>query len=302
MKAPSLSEILPDRNTIKLLRIPFSFFLMPVFCFSLSQTVDIQWGKALIVFLILHLLVYPASNGYNSYMDNDEGSIGGLRNPPKPTRRLFWATFALDILAVIGSWWVGVEFLLLTIAYVAASRAYSYKGIRLKKYPIIGFVTVVIFQGAVTFLLVMVGASSHSISQIVSEPPYQVAMIASSVLIGGVYPLTQVYQHEQDAKSGDITISYRLGYTGTFIFSSIMFLIANILLYIYFLMQGKTFHFFILQGFMALIGVYFVNWFLKVLADTRAANFDNTMKMNQIAATAMNVCFLVLLVISMYSK
>lgn len=66
-------------STIQLLRFHFSFFLMPVFWLSLSQVKNIHTGNTIFVFIILHLLVYPASNGYNSYMDKDTSSIGGIK-------------------------------------------------------------------------------------------------------------------------------------------------------------------------------------------------------------------------------
>ena len=86
--------------TIKLLRIPFSVFLSPLYFFALSQVPDINWGKTALIFFILHLLIYPASNGYNSYMDRDTESIGGLEKPPPPSRQLFLFTIVLDIVAI----------------------------------------------------------------------------------------------------------------------------------------------------------------------------------------------------------
>ena len=86
-----------QKSTIQLLRFHFSFFLMPVYWFALSQVPAISWPRALLVFLILHLLVYPASNGYNSYMDRDETAIGGLEKPMQPTRQLFYTTVFMDI-------------------------------------------------------------------------------------------------------------------------------------------------------------------------------------------------------------
>ena len=53
-----------------------------------------------------------------------------------------------------------------------------------------------------------------------------IAMMASSLLIGGFYPLTQIYQHEEDIKDGVKTISYKLGYRGTFIFTGIIYVLA----------------------------------------------------------------------------
>src|SRR5436190_13250925 len=133
-----------SRSTIQLMRFHFSFFLMPVFWFALSQTVKIDAAQALLVFIILHLLVYPASNGYNSYMDRDTDSIGGIKNPMQPTRQLFYTSILLDTLGIACSLLISKWFVLGIILYILASRAYSYRGIRLKKYPIAGYLTVII--------------------------------------------------------------------------------------------------------------------------------------------------------------
>src|ERR1700722_9813632 len=129
--------------TLQLLRLPFSFFLMPVYWFALSQVVDRNWGRAVLIFIILHVLVYPASNGYNSYMDRDEGPIGGLAEPLQPTRQPCWVTLIMDGLAVALGCVIGIWFVVGLTVYILASRAYSYRGIRLKKRPFIGWLTVI---------------------------------------------------------------------------------------------------------------------------------------------------------------
>src|ERR1700721_1712914 len=98
------------KSTRQLLRFHFSIFLMPVYWFALSQVVNKNWPRAVLVFFILHVLVYPASNGYNSYMDRDEGSIGGLANPLLPTRQLFVVTFVMDALALLLGLIIGLYF------------------------------------------------------------------------------------------------------------------------------------------------------------------------------------------------
>src|SRR5690349_16313447 len=109
---------------------------MPVYLFALSQQPQLHWGRAILIFFILHLLVYPASNGYNSYMDRDEGSIGGIKNPMQPTKQLYYVSIAMDILALLLALLVSVVFAAGLLFYVLASRAYSYRGIRLKRFPL----------------------------------------------------------------------------------------------------------------------------------------------------------------------
>lgn len=276
------------KSTITLLRIPFSFFLMPVYFFSLSQVESFNYSKAILVFIIIHFIMYPASNGYNSYMDNDEDSIGMLEKPPKPTRELFWVTLILDMLAIALSFFVNWIFLICIVANILASRAYSYRGIRLKKYPFAGFATVVVFQGAVTFFMVYAGSSEQW-----ERIPW-LGMLISTCLFGGFYPLTQVYQHEQDLKDGVETISYRLGINGTFLFSGIMYALSELALFRYFDSNNKENHFWLLQLFFVPIVIYFFYWWKKVATDRKNANFHYSLRMNLIAAASTNIAFLLL--------
>jgi len=288
--------LLFSRDTIKLMRIPFSYFLMPVFFFALSQASNIDFKNAILCFIILHLFVYPASNGYNSYMDNDDGSIGGLKNPPQPTKKLFYLSLVFDSIGLLLCLFINIQFFLSVLAYILASRAYSYKGIRLKKFPIAGFLTVVIFQGAFTFWMVYNAVGREAFPVNIESG---LVLAACSFLIGGVYPLTQIYQHEADKKSGDISISCMLGYNGTFIFSTLMFLCANALLFFYFYSNGKFLNFLLFQIFLFPVVIYFIRWFMKVIKDKKEASFENTMNMNLMASTLLNICFIVLLIINL---
>lgn len=285
-----------DRDTVKLLRIPFSYFLMPVFFFALSQASEINWPHAVICFVVLHLFTYPASNGYNSYMDQDETSIGGLEHPPKPTKKLFYTSLLLDIVALALALAVNLYFFIGVLVYTLASRAYSYKGIRLKKYAIPGFLTVVIFQGAITYWMIYSGVSK---SPLLLNTQSLIVLTACSFLIGGVYPLTQVYQHEADRANGDISISCKLGVKGTFIFSAIMFGFSNCCFYLYFNSLHLLNYFIIFQAFLLPVIIYFVSWFLKVIRDKEQASFKNTMRMNLIASTCMNLCFITMLILNL---
>jgi 1,4-dihydroxy-2-naphthoate octaprenyltransferase len=265
---------------------------MPVYWFALSQVNHINRANAILIFFILHLLVYPASNGYNSYMDKDTTPVGGLKNPMQPSALLFYVTIIMDAVALLLSLIIAPYFFIGIFFYILASRAYSNRKIRLKKYPVIGYLTVVIFQGAVTYFLVSYGSSSNHSLQI----PV-LAMIASGLLIGGVYPLTQIYQHREDYEDGVITISYLLGYKGTFIFSGIVYALAFITMAWYFYLVAAFFKFIILQIFMLPVIVYFFKWFSKVLKRSTEANFKNTMRMNTLASVFTNMGFITLLIL-----
>ena len=286
-----------QNSTLRHLRLPFSFFLLPVFLFALSQSDPINWQHAVIAFVILHLLIFPSSNGYNSYQDKDESSIGGLKYPPKVTKNLFWVTLLMDIAGISCSLFISVYFSLLVLIFILVSRAYSYRKLRLKKFAIIGFLTVFIFQGGFVYLMASLAMSSPSLEMILSLNNI-ICMTIASLFIGSIYPLTQIYQHESDKKDGVISISYKLGYTGTFVFSGILFSIATLLLFYYFTLkhQQNDLILFIVIIFPA--AYYLAAWFNKVRNDTIHANFENTMKMNLLTSLCMNAYFSILILIN----
>ncbi len=248
-----------QRSTVQLLRFHFSFFLMPVYWFALSQEVRPDGPRAILIFIILHLLIYPSSNGFNSYMDSDEGSIGGLKTPLKPTRQLLFVSIVMDLLALLSGLLISIYFVFAAGLYILASRAYSARSVRLKKYPLTGYLTVVICQGALVFFMVYHGANS-SLSLRVPET----GMITASLLLGGFYPLTQIYQHEADAKDHVRTISALLGIRGTFIFCSIIYAVAFMFLSYYFLSSLEIQEFLVLSTCMLPILVYFIIWATQV--------------------------------------
>jgi 1,4-dihydroxy-2-naphthoate polyprenyltransferase len=283
-----------DKSTVRHLRLPFSFYLMPVFLFALSQAVNINWLTSAIAFVILHLFIFPSSNGYNSYQDRDETSIGGLKNPPKVTRNLYFVTLLLDFIGVLGALFVSVYFSLFVLIFVLMSRAYSYRNVRLKKYPVIGFLTVFIFQGAFVYLMASSAVAPFSFDTFFTFNNL-ICMSVASLFMGSVYPLTQIYQHEADKQDGVISISYKLGYIGTFVFSSILFGLATLFLYYYFNLKHQQTGLFLFLLITLPVVTKLTVWFNKVRKDTSQANFENTMSMNLLTSSCMNLYFLILI-------
>jgi 1,4-dihydroxy-2-naphthoate octaprenyltransferase len=279
------------RSTIQLLRFHFSFFLLPVSLFALSQLKTINWQFAVIVLAILHLLVYPSSNGYNSYMDRDETAIGGLKSPMQPTKELFYTTVVMDIAAVVLSFFVSPLFSLCILLYILASRAYSYRRIRLKQYPIIGFLTVLIFQGALIFFCTYRTLVNKETAYVPILP-----CIISSLLIGALYPLTQIYQHEEDKRDGVTSISYLLGKRGTFVFSMVLFLSATFLLFLRFNDLGELNYFYLYLLIMLPVVLFFLYWMLKVWKNEAEANFKNSLLMNVLSTICTTIFFIILII------
>ena len=261
--------------------------------FALGTAEYISWPGTILAFLIIHFLLFPSSNGYNSSQDRDESSIGGLRYPPPVSSGLYYVTLWMDILAVALGLFISISFAFLILLFILISRAYSYRQIRLKRYPVISFILVYIFQGGVVYLMSLFAITNkHDFSSISSNTI--ICMGISSLFIGSVYPLTQIYQHKADKNDGVISISYKLGYMGTFVFSAVLFLLATFLVYVYFNKTGQLKYFRLFLLVMLPVVVWFLIWFLKVVRSVSQANYSNTMFMNIITSTCMNLFFLFL--------
>lgn len=275
----------------KHLRIPFSFYLMPVFFFALAFTPNHQPERLLLVFVALHLFLYPSSNGYNSYFDKDEKSIGGLRNPPKVTKGLYYLSLLFFVISLALGLMINWQFSSMLLVYSLVSMAYSHPSIRLKRYPYMSWIVAGFFQGCFTFCMAYAGLSDFG-WDVFSRSHVLIPGLLTSLMLWGSYPLTQVYQHEEDAKRGDITLSLKLGKKGTFYFSALWFLVTGICFSWFFLSRYQESAFYGFLAAMLPVILFFLVWFNFVRKDQeKYTNYSWTMWMNRISAIALNVFF-----------
>jgi len=286
-----------SRSTWQHLRIPFSIFLMPVFLFALAVNPQVDWLDAVLIFVILHLLVYPASNGFNSYFDKDEDSIGGVEKPLPVSRQLYWTALAFDAVGLLLSLLISFEFTLMVFLYGLISKAYSHPWVRLKKYPIAGWLVVGMFQGYFTWCTVWIGL--HGWAPFWADASLHVPAALSTLLLWGSYPMTQVYQHEEDARRGDRTLSLLLGIRGTFHFVITVFGLANAGLIWLFYTQFSITLAVLFQLTLTPVLLFFLRWYLQVRKNEQAADFKRTMRLNLLSSTCM-ILFFVLMTVLQY--
>ena len=281
-----------SKSTLLHLRIPFSYFLLPVFLFAVAISPNLIESRLLWVFVILHLFLYPASNGYNSYFDKDEKSIGGLKNPPPVNKGLYWMSLLLDVVAVVlGFIKVSFLFSMMLLVYGLVSKAYSHPAVRLKKRPLSGWIVTGLFQGTFTFLMCYAGLNNFNIESLLQTKALLPAGL-TSLMLWANYPMTQVYQHEEDVKHGDTTLSLMLGIRGTFYFAGAFFSLAAAGFIFYFWNFAESRHAWIFLGALSPVVLYFSFWFLKVLKEPARADFSHTMWLNFISATCLNAFFI----------
>lgn len=283
-------QFLPSRSAILHMRFAFSFFLLPVFLFACSQAPQRITINTILTFIIWHLLVYPASNGYNSYFDKDEGSIALIEKPPIVDKSLYNFSLFLDITGLILAAFVDWGLFIAVLIYGLFSKLYSHPSVRLKKFPVVSFLIVFIFQGACVYWSSYAAISGLDITA-GWNVNFVVAGLICSFLIGATYPLTQVYQHDEDRKRGDKTLSIVLGIRGSFYFSAIFFLVSIILLWFYWYSLDRMNNFWLFLALVIPVIVYFYRWFLKVHNDPAEANFKNMSRMTLFSGGMMVVYF-----------
>ena len=120
---------------------------------------------------------------------------------------------------------------------------------------------------------------------------FTLAGLICSCLIGANYPLTQVYQHEEDSRRGDKTLSLILGIRGSFYFAACLFLLSGILLFIYWQRLELMGNFWMFIIISAPVLVIFLNWFVKVYRDPANANFKNMSRMTLLSGIMMLIYF-----------
>lgn len=276
------------RDNLLLLRLPFSWMLMPIYGLAVYRMDAPNWTNVVLIGITLHVLLYPASNAYNSHQDRDTGPIGGLEKPPMAGKAIFQLSLWLDLIGTLIAfylhWKVGLGY----VFYILCSRLYSFRGIRLKQYPVVGYLTVIFNQGAMVYAITTWAGTNGQTN------PDWVGMLASTLLIGGFYPLTQIYQHEADRADGVTTLSMKLGLNYTFVFCAMVNLAAFLMLGGFFLQAGRPAHyvFFILCALPILPRL--VQWQKQVRHDPSNASFHALMALNWRASTYTNLALIAL--------
>lgn len=230
-------------------------------------------------------------------MDKDTGSIGGLKHPPPVTRKLYTTSIFFDITGLILCCIVSWKAAILVAVYILFSKAYSWHGIRLKKYPIISWLVVMFFQGGYIFMLSgMTAGNQYSVEWF--TPKNMECMLIASLLIGGSYPLTQIYQHEEDHRRGDRTLSYILGIRGTFFFTLIFFISCSFIAFHYFVTYYTIRHLVVFMLSLLPAMIYFSSWLLKTLRNNQYADHEHVMLMNKIASSGTTAGFITLFILN----
>lgn len=202
---------------VRHLRLPFNALLSPIYLYGLlSGTVRAGAGpgtpfpavEAVLAWLSLHVFLYGGATAFNSYYDRDEGPVGGMLHPPAVDRRLLPFSLAVQAAGLGVAAWIGSPFALAWSILFFGFVAYSHPSVRLKARPAAALAAIALGQGAVGFAL---GWLVVAPSATLASPSSAAAMLATALVVSGLYLVTQSYQTVEDRRRNDRTLPVLLG-------------------------------------------------------------------------------------------
>ena len=221
MAGSALSRSPGWRSTVRTLvvhlRLPFQLLLAPVYLWGWLLGGGGLSGSVLLGFLAFHVFLYGGATAFNSYYDRDEGPVSGLERPPPVVSELLPFSLAVKGLGWLLASAVNWPFFWVYGGFAMLSFAYSHPRIRLKAHPLASVLTVAIGQGLLAFLGGW-AAVRGEVSSAWSWPGV-LGALAATLLILSFYPLTQLFQIEEDRARGDRTAAVAWGPRGSFAFS-----------------------------------------------------------------------------------
>jgi 4-hydroxybenzoate polyprenyltransferase len=141
----------------------------------------------------------------NSAFDRDEGDIAYLRRPPPPPRYLAASSLALMAAGQVAAFRLPQPFPMLYAMCFVLSVAYSVPPLRLK--AVAGADWLINMWGFGTFT----PAAGWAATGISIDAARGLVLLAFCPLFAALYPLTQLYQVEEDVRRGDRTLASALG-------------------------------------------------------------------------------------------
>lgn len=191
------------------LRLNFQLMLAPIFLWGALLARGVLDGRLLLAFALVHLCLYGGVTAYNSVFDRDEGPVGGLKRPPPVPSLLLPFSLAVLLVGALAAFAVGAAFGLVYIAGLLLGLGYSHPRTRWKARPWASLLVVAFGQGVLgclTGYLAAGGRLEEAGTRRVVE-----GVAVATLFTTCLYPLTQVYQIEEDRARGDRTFAVAFG-------------------------------------------------------------------------------------------
>jgi 1,4-dihydroxy-2-naphthoate octaprenyltransferase len=197
------------RSFLVHLRLHFQLILSGIFLWAFLLAGGIPSRRALLAFLILHVCLYGGTTAYNAWYDQDEGPVTGLRRPPRAGRACLVGGLAFMGLGALLAPRTSPTFAGIYVLIMLLSIGYSHPRVRFKDGPLSSLVVVALGQGVLGYL----AGAAVAVRRGLPEPTPELVLggIAATLFTTGLYPLTQVFQIEEDLRRGDRTFAAHFG-------------------------------------------------------------------------------------------
>lgn len=264
------------KNILLHLRLNMSLVLAPIFLWGFLLSEGYFNQNFIIAFISFHIFLYGGSNAYNSYYDKDEGPIGGLKNPPKVNDNLLYVSIVLKIIGQILAFSVNNITAFIYFMFFVLSILYSYKKSRWKAKPFLSILTVGLGQGGLAFAAGWFSGNEYLNNITI----FTLGMLTTIFMSLGVYPLTQLYQIEEDRKRNDFTFAVYWGIKKSFVFSAICILISSISMLSVIYIKKYYIDFTLILFFYVYFLIHLFLWSKKFDENGIMNNYDKIMKLN----------------------
>jgi 4-hydroxybenzoate polyprenyltransferase len=165
----------------------------------------ISLGPALAGLVLWVVCLNGGTLALNSAFDRDEGDIAYLRRPPAPPRHLAGFSLALMAAGQLLALRLPAPFAIAYAVCFALSLAYSVPPVRLK--AVAGADWIINMWGFGT----LTPYAGWAATGFPLDPARGLVLLGFCPLFAALYPLTQLYQLEEDIRRGDHTLACVLG-------------------------------------------------------------------------------------------
>jgi 4-hydroxybenzoate polyprenyltransferase len=188
----------------------------------ISGTID--WHEFLLQFANVHLLLFGGATAYNSYWDKDKGPIGGLKHPPPMQRWMRHVSLILQFIGLIIASQAGWLFMIFYALSILFFWLYSTPHFRWKSKPVGSLFAIGISTGTNSVLLGYLAAGNNTLDTLA-----WLAAFGTALIILSLYPVSQLFQMDEDYLRGDQTFAIKYGYKGVIRFFRISFSLGILL-------------------------------------------------------------------------
>lgn len=208
------------------LRLHYQFLILSGAFLSGAVFARGAFSSALLIqFLSVHILLFGGVTVYNSYWDKDTGPIGGLRAPPPLA---FWtlpAAWMLQGIGFVAALRISAASALVYGASMLFFWLYSRPGTRWKGRPWLSLIAIGASTGTGGFLLGYLYDGRQAFT-----PAALAGAMGVTCLIVSLFPMSQVYQVEEDLGRRDMTFTARYGLAGVKRIYALLFPLGVVLL------------------------------------------------------------------------